>query len=415
MRHVTRQAARVVALISVLFLAGPTAAAQGFETATRVMAVDAKTGALTILDTDNGEVVGRFTTPNGGFTPVYPSPGGRYLFVNHYEGEAVTVVDSGLRTADHGDHVDLVEGAPFVRATVDIGRSPAHYWAHDGLIAVYSDAEGTITLFDEARLADGAEPLTFAVGPPDHASIAVVDGTLLVGFYGLGRVDAYDLGGRLVQEAVGSCPAAHGEGLVGDTVAFACDDGVLLVARSGAELRSRKIAYPGNAGAAGSPVATPEATPATTDAPARSNLIAWHGDSPVMVGDFPGALALIEPERGSVELLPLPARPLWMSFGQDGERLAVLTDDGVVHAVDPVAGQILWSTPATDAYADLGQDEGGQRYPMLAAAKDAVYVPNPTAGEIVELSLDSGRITDRFAVGGDPVRVALVQASGVTH
>jgi outer membrane protein assembly factor BamB len=175
------------------------------------------------------------------------------------------------------------------------------------------------------------------------------------------------------------------------------------------------VGYPGAEGAAtpaGTAVAaSPEAEPVVD----RSNLIAWHEEAPFMVGDFPTGLLLIDATAASMEPVTLPATPLWMAFDAGGERLAVLTDDGVVHAVDPATQEILWSTPATTAYAEFDQEDAARLYPFIAVGEDAVYVPDPGAGQVVELSLDSGEVTGRVDVGGEPARLALVAASGVVH
>jgi hypothetical protein len=106
-----------LAFIVPLLSVQPTLAQADF-TAVRIMSIDGRTGELNVINPATGEVVGTFTTPAEGFASVYSSTSGRYMLANHYFGQHVTIVDSGLRSVPHGDHVDLVEGAPFVRATI---------------------------------------------------------------------------------------------------------------------------------------------------------------------------------------------------------------------------------------------------------------------------------------------------------
>jgi hypothetical protein len=402
-RPITRgNVGALLALILVTVGAGlvatPARAVAQTETVVRIMAVDGDTGALTVLDGGSGAVVGRFTTPGGGFTPVYASESGRYLVVNHYDHGAITVIDSGLRVEPHGDHVDLEIVAPFVRATVVTGGKPAHYWAHDGIIAVYNDGDGSVTIFDERRLPSSADPRTFSAGPPDHASLATLDGMLLVGFYGSGRVDAYRMDGMLAREGIATCPGAHGEGRSGGVVAFGCADGVLLIAVAGGELTARKVPYPAGTGMMD-----------------RVNLIAAHPRSAVMVGDLPSGLAFIHRTEGTIEMLPTSSRPLWMSFSGDGTRVVVLTADGVAHVVDPMARRVLTSTPATWPYERATQAEAGAFYPFIATAGTMAYLPDPSSGEVVELAIATGQVTRRMQVGGRPARVAVASASGIVH
>jgi hypothetical protein len=402
------------ALLALLSTSALPVLAQGVESAVRVMAIDAGNGDITLLDPESGEVVGRFTTPTGGFAAVYPSGNGRYLLANHYAGNHVTIVDSGLSLQEHGDHADLVTAPPFVLGTVATVATPAHYWAHDGLIAVHNDGDGTVTIFDESEIAEAIDPFTFPIAQPDHTSVAVINDTLLAGYYDLGRVDAYGVDGRLIQEGVGDCPGAHGEAKFAETIVFACSDGLLLVTPVGDGFRAQKVAYPETATSAD---ADAEATP-TADAEApRVGSIAAHEDNPVLVGDFGEGLALITPSADGVtiDIVPLPASPLGFAYDQQGERLAVLTDDGAMHGVDPARGEILWSSPAVTPYTEIELGDGFDFYPSLAASDEAAYVADPKTGEVVELNLESGEVTNRFAVGGQPARIALVQASGADH
>lgn len=411
-------------LAGVAPLAGTSPAlAQDRETAVRVAAIDGGDGDLTLLDPDAGEgaIVGRFTTPNGGYAYLYPSGNGRYVVANHYDGRHVTIVDSGLSTEDHGDHVDLVEAAPFVLATVATGDTPAHPWAHDGVLAVHNDGDGTVTLFEEADLDEEIVPTTFPVAQPDHSSIAVVDDTVLVGYYDLGRVDAYATDGRLIREDVGACPEAHGEAKFGESIAFACGDGLLLVDPP-AGLRATKVPYPAPADGPATPTVPTEAdaaTPEAGDAEAGPRIggFATAGGTDVLVGDFGQAVVFVRPdgEGASFEVLPLPAEPVGMTYDSEGEMVAVLTDDGAVHAIDPATAEILWSTAAVTPYAEISIDTGFQFYPSIAASSEAVYAPDPTTGEVVELSLEDGEETNRFAIGGQPSKVTVVSASGVAH
>jgi hypothetical protein len=137
----------------------------------------------------------------------------------------------------------------------------------------------------------------------------------------------------------------------------------------------------------------------------------------VLVGDFGEGLALITPSAVGVtiDVLSLPASPLGFVYDQQGERLAVLTDDGAMHGIDPTRGEILWSTAAVTPYTEIEIGDGFDFYPSLAASDEAAYVADPKTGEVVELSLESGEVTNRFAVGGQPARIALVQASGADH
>lgn len=405
-----RQWAGALGLSALLLATGSVAmAANTVETAVRLVVTDGGSGELTVIDPADGDVTGQFTTPIGGFAPVYPSSTGRYVLVNHFEGDQVTIIDAGLSLAEHGDHVDLVTAPPFILATLTTGEAPAHFWAHDGLIAIHNDGEGTVTLLAEATLADGVKPVTFAVAQPDHSSVAILGDAVLVGYYDLGRVDAYGLDGALLAENLGACAGTHGEAKIADTIVFACADGLLLVTRAAGEFSSQKVAYPGTTGETG-------ATPVAGETPRIGTLAAPH-DAGVLVGDFGQGLALITVNGEDVAFteLALPANALSFSYDQAGEQVVVLTDDGSLHGVEPVAGALLWSTPAVTPYSAIAVDEGFALYPSLAVSDSAAYAADPATGEVVEVNLATGEVSNRFEIGGQPARVTLVLAKGVDH
>jgi outer membrane protein assembly factor BamB len=398
--------------LAVPMVSGPLALAQADFSAVRIMSVDARTGELNVLDAATGEVVGTFTTPAGGFISVYPSSSGKYLLANHYFGQHVTIVDSGLRSVPHGDHVDLIEGAPFVRATIGTPGGSGHFWTEGDLIFVYNDTDGSVTVLDESELEGSFEPVTFSAGDPDHASIAVLNDTLLIGFGGRGQVDAYSFDGSLVQEAIGDCPGPHGEARTGEVVAFACEDGILLITQEGDQFVGELLAYPAAQVTSGTAAATPQATEADS---VRSSLLAWHGEANLIVGNYGDGLLLIDPIGKELSTVSLSASALWMTFDRQGDRLIALTDDGRVHSVAGADGSIEWTTEAATAYSSFPQEDAIAYYPFIAVSDRSVYVPNPTAGTIVEVRLANGEITNQFDVDGEPARVTLVIASGVRH
>lgn len=399
-------------LVAQLFLGGlqPALAA---ETTIRVLSIDGDTGEMHVVDGHTGEIAGSFTAPGGGFSAAYATDDGRYFLVNHSESDATTLIDSGLTVEPHGDHVDLEVHAPFVRSTLTLGGAPAHAWVHDGIMAIAYDTDGTVAIVDQSGLETGAVPTVFPVAQADHASIATIGNTLLVGYYELGRVDAYGLDGSLLQENLIDCPGTHGEARLGDTIAFACEDGIALVSGAGASLTATKMPY--LAGIAATPESPSVATPAEASAPPRSNLLAAHEASPVMVGDLPGGLALIDPLAETLAVMPLPGQPLWMDFATDGQSIAVLTSDGVLRAIDPVTRTELWSTEATTPYTSFSQEEANAFYPFISVAADRVFVPDPGTGDIVVVDMGSGEVLDRHDIGGRPARVVAVAASGIQH
>jgi hypothetical protein len=102
-----------------------------------------------VIDAADGDVVGRFTLP--GLGRVYQLPNPQLAGVTHRDANRVSFVHSGLTAIDHGDHMDLVVGSPYVLQTVNLGPQPTHFFAMGHDIAVYNDGDGSMVWLD-ARL-----------------------------------------------------------------------------------------------------------------------------------------------------------------------------------------------------------------------------------------------------------------------
>jgi hypothetical protein len=83
--------------------------------AVRIAFADFRTNAVTVLDAASGERLASFGMPGPG--SIYGASGGRWFYAVHTAPGRVSVIDSGLRTEDHGDHTDLLAGPPLRRTT----------------------------------------------------------------------------------------------------------------------------------------------------------------------------------------------------------------------------------------------------------------------------------------------------------
>jgi hypothetical protein len=384
------------------------------DSAVRVLAVDADTGDMTVIDGRDGTVLATFDGPGGGFSAPFVTADGRYFIVNFYEANTTVVIDSGLSAEDHGDHQDLHIENPAVIATFT-SNGPGHYWAHGAETLIYSDGDGTVTVLDETSIASGAEPTVFPV-EADHATIAAIGTTVIVAYYELGRVDLYDMDGQLIAGNVAPCPAAHGEAAIPDGVALACGDGILLIegseGSSASSLTYTRIPYPS------SDLATPEATPIATSVDAsaqRSNTLASSPRSNILAGDFPGGILLLDPAVGSATIVDVPATPRWLAYKSDGQFVLTIADDGTVYAIDPVSGSVAWNTHVATPHAGTAPEDANALYPFIATAGDLAFVGDPGTGEVVSIDVASGEITQRIDIGGRPARVAATTASGLRH
>ncbi|MCS7057951.1 MAG: hypothetical protein NZ849_02000 [Meiothermus sp.] len=354
----------------------------------RLVVADGKTGLLQVIDLEKGEVVGRFTVP--GPASVYTAPGGQYAFAVHREQNRVSVVYSGLGLEDHGDHKDLVLQTPYIWATLNTGPKPTHLKSHGDRIAIYNDGDGTVALFDARKLGLVADFSEISTGAPDHGAPVPLAQVVLVGSLNRGVVEVYTYGGRKVTQFEG-CPRLHGQAVLGNTVAYGCADGVLLVEQRGSGFAARKLANPASA---------PQG--------ARVGTLVAHPKYPFFIGNFGQGLVRVD---STLSVYPLPARPVRFGFDQGG-RLVVLTADGHLHTLEPATGKVLRSLKVAEPITATG--EGAVR-PSMALGDGVAYVALPEKGEVLEIELDGMELKRRLNVGGTPGSLAWLWVKGVRH
>ena len=389
--------------LSVLFLATASLAhaaapnAHGEEAVgQRLLVTDLNSSTVTVLDLTDGTALGTFSTPAEAGS-AYASPSGRYGIVIHRAENRISVIHSGLRLEDHGDHADLVQGAPYVLNTLNVGREPTHYWAHGDEIAIFNDADGTVAVLNERTFGLSLEYTEITTAQPDHGAAVVLSDTILAGYYDLGRVDAYSREGELL-ESIKGCPGLHGEATLGDTAAFGCEDGVLLIRVEDGEISSSKVTNPAGA-AEGAHVSTVKA----------------HDDAAVFIGNFGDALAWIDPESETLNVIDLPTTPLRFEFDHEGAHVVALTADGTLHVLEADSGEAHGHVPVMDAV-DISGGYGTYDTPSLAIADGKAYVGLPATSQIAEVHLDEVIVERELDFDGKPSSLAvLALEGGTTH
>lgn len=388
---------RLVLLLPLLLLVQVTAApapvaAQKNVTAVRLFVADAQTGTVSVLDAVEGRVIASFSTPSTN-PGVVASPGGRWVYVINTAANKVTIIDTGMRREDHGDHQDLVLGPAFVRGTVTTGRRPIDTWAQHGMATVHNDDDGTLAVFDEDRLETELTYTEIRGAGTGHNNAVVLDGVVLLSLAAKGEVTAYRMNGTAIQTFEG-CMGTHGWATRGANMAAAgCADGVMIFTRMANGVQARKI---------GEPAGSPET--------ARVGTIVAHENAPFFVGNFGQGLAIIRPDADVLQPVPLPSAPVRFWFDVTGTRIVVLTRDGVVRLLDAASGTQLGQVPAVTA---MQTGEGAPPTAQMALAGEMAYVTDPQAGTLVEVDLARMSVTRRLALGGAPRGIAAVRMTGV--
>ena len=346
---------------------------------------------LVVLDADDGAVIGRFTVPGPG--RVYQLPNAQLAGVVHRDANRVTFVHSGLTAVDHGDHMDLLQGSPYVLKTVNLGRAPSHFFARGNDIAVFNDGDGSMVWLDARLLGISLDFVEVSGLGADHGALAVVDDHLVGGGLNEAAVRVYDRRGTQVA-TFGGCPGLHGQSVLGNVVTFGCSDGVLLVASAGGGVfTAHKIA---------NPPGSPEN--------ARVGTLAADDDSPVLVGNFGQGIALIDPVERSLTPVALPAAPAGMRFAEDGTVLLVLTLDGTLHALEPSTGAVLGSVAVLEAW------QQGTPRPSFTHLGDHAFVVDPSHRAVWVVDLDHLEVETHFDLPFAPGSAAVMAiAAAVTH
>lgn len=367
-------------------------------TGQRLAVADATTHQIHILDLETAKVLGSFSTP-GKISYIQASPNGQYAIAVHRDDHRITLVHSGLSLQDHGDHKDLVEKAPYVLATMNVGKQPTHYFGHGDHIAFFNDGDGTIAILNQNALGLSLDFKQIKTAQPDHGAPVVMNDVVLSGYLRLNRVDVFNLSdGKLIQTIEG-CPALHGEAMVGNTVWFGCTDGVLQLTR----------------GSDGKFVAVKIKNPAGIKENVRVGTVVAHDKAQVAYGNFGQGVAIIRPGKTELEPVALPANPVRFSFDQAGTSLIVLTADGKLHELEPNTGKVRKSLDAISAMKTPAAGETALR-PSMAISKDAAYLGDPEKAEIVEVDLATMKVERRLKVSGPPSSVAVLHLpGGVKH
>jgi hypothetical protein len=346
---------------------------------------------LIVVDVAHGAVIGRFTVP--GLGRAYQLPNPQLAAIVHRDAHRVTFVHSGLTAIDHGDHMDLVEGSPYVLATVNLGPLPSHVFALGNDIAVYADGDGSMTWLDARLLGISLDVRTVDGRAAGHGSLAVVDGHLIGGGLQEAAVRVYDRDLRLVATFEG-CPGLHGQAATSSAVAFGCSDGVLLVeAHGNGEFTAHKL---------GHPVGSPEGV--------RVGTLAAHEQSDLMVGSFGQGIVVIDPAARSLTVVALPAGPAGMRFVEEGAVLVVLTLDGQLHAIDPATGAVEASVTVIEPWV-----QGAPR-PSFTHLGDVAFVVEPDHAVVWIVDLHAFGVVGHLDLPFRPGSVAVLAIPGAaTH
>ncbi|WP_276606133.1 hypothetical protein [Paracoccus liaowanqingii] len=324
--------------------------------------------------------------------------------------DAVHFFDSGISFEDHGDHADIEVTDPEDIDTVLTGPRPFHLVDHDGKIVINYDQGGYAEVIDGAALVRGQiAPQTVPQSRAHHGFVAPmgdmwlstvasdeeVRGDASVPRLGLQAIDAQ---GNATGD-LATCTGIHGEAFSGAYLVEGCKESVLTVTGGGDGPQFEMLEYPAD---------LPQDV--TTGTILGSNAIQMflgnHG---------PDGLVVIDPvDEPHFTRISLPFRRV--DFALDPVKPAhayVLTEDGSLHRIDRLAGEIAASARITEPYSMDGHWNDAR--PRIAMAGDQIVVTDPNAGLIRRISTEDLSELGTIAVEGTPYNIAVAGASGVVH
>ncbi|MCW1930786.1 hypothetical protein [Pararhodobacter zhoushanensis] len=373
------------------------------ETHYRLFIGDHAEGVVRAIDLEDSADAGTFRID---LTPALTrSTSGRTIFAVQGEAGAVAVIATGIDVEDHGDHRDLHVTDARLLETAITGTRPAHVIEGSGTIALFDDGTGSVSLFAENAVLEGAfDPVVLEPGAAHHG-LAAPMGDYIVVSVPHESPDAPRVGLRVIDRqgapvgAVVPCPGVHGQAQSARVFAFGCRDGVVIATPS-----------------AGSE--PPVLEHISTAGLGEGNVSTLKGGTALQffLGNFgPAAVVLIEPGSDApFRRIDLPTRRVDFALDPINPRNAyVLTEDGQLHLLDVIAGAITQSLQLTDPYSMDGHWRDAR--PRLAVAGDHIAVTDPRAGLVRLLSIDRFAQERTIPVDGTPYTIVAVGGSGADH
>ncbi len=375
----------------------------------RLFVADHTQPVVRALDAANGNELGRFDL--GGYAALSVSESGKTVFAVQGDKDTVQVIASGIALSDHGEHRDIEISDPKLLPGAITGKKPGHVVTHGDDVAIFYDRGGKLDLFQEGALLEGKGNAASIDTTAAHHGVAVPMGQhILVSVPNMTTEVKPDelpprLGLRVVDREgkqvgdVATCTGLHGEASSARLVAFGCAEGVLVARPGGLDgPKLEMLAY-------GSDL--PEGKVSTLlGGRSMQFFLGNYGEDKVV---------LIDPDAAApYRLVELPTRRVDFILDPANVRNAyILTEDGKLHVLDVVSGEIVRSAGVTEPYSKDGHWRDPR--PRLAVAGDRIAITDPRHSLVRMIDSDSLKETATIPVEGMPYAIVAVGGSGATH
>ncbi|RWP95050.1 zinc metallochaperone AztD [Mesorhizobium sp.] len=359
---------------------------------------------VTVVDAIDGEKLD--TLEIKGPASLHRSESGRTVFAVQGSAGVVAGIASGISFEDHGEHGDIDVEAPKLAGVEITGKKPSHFVEHDGNLAVFFDGEGVARIISEKSVLEGKPDFReVKTDAPQHGVAVAYGSHVLLSEPNREKPDELPVGIRVADKTgapIGgshACPDLHGEASSGNIVAFACATGLLVVSHGDGSPAIRHLPYADS---------LPEGKTTT--------LIGGRGLQYFLGNYGADKVVLIDPtiESDAFRLIDLPTRRVHFAVDPVRAKFAyVFTEDGQLHQLDVVKGEIANSLKLTDPYSMDGHWSDPR--PRVAVAGDKIVVTDPLQGVLHLVDATSFEKTGDIAVEGKPFDIVSVGGSGQTH
>ena len=410
MRHLRKTALATGLLPLSLIAFNPAMAGDETKEAWRLFVSDQEAAAVTVIDPADGSILDQFST-TGYVSHLVPSESGETVVAVQMDHDTVHVIKSGISMEGHGDHQDIsVDAAALLPVKLE-GKRPVHAVMHHDEILIFYDGEGEARVFSENALIEGTDDFfPVKAAAPHHGvtvpmgdyylmsapdlSVDVEEGKLPPRF----GLDVLDTKGQKMGDSA-VCTGLHGEAHSAGIVAFGCKEGVIVASPNGSN-------------------------------PPKVTMLAYGDDMPAgRVGTLRGGkamqfflgnygadkLVLIDPSsEAPYKLVNLPVRHV--HFVLDPARVDagyVFTEDGYLHVLDVLKGEIVRSGKITAPYSKDGHWRDPR--PRLAVMDDLIAVTDPREELVRLVDAESLEEVRTISVKGLPFNIAAVGGSGLEH
>ncbi len=373
-------------------------------TAWRLFVADHAEPIVTVVDAAGGEVIDQFAL--SGPAALHRSESGEMVYAVQGAAGVVTVIGSGIAFDDHGDHADIDVDPPRLTGAEFAGERPSHFVQNRGEVATFFDGEGIARVFGERAALEGrSDYREVAADAPHHGVVIPFGDHDIVSVPDPEDPSKPPVGVRIVDRdgnPVGedvTCVGLHGEATSGNLIVLGgCADGILVV-------RSDR----------GMPAVEPLAFTEGLPEGRVSTLIGGRGMQYFLGNHGPSAVMLIDPaEAEPFRRIELPMRRVHFAVDPVRARFAyVFTEDGQLHQIDAIHGEIKQSISLTEPYSMDGHWSDPR--PRVAVAGDNIVVTDPLNGKLHLVDAASFEKAGEIEVEGTPFNIVAVGGSGRVH